>query len=64
MADEKQVLPAKSERKVSVTITVRIDSIGQLAALDLENKVRDAADDFGAEVLSNYSAERVFQLGA
>lgn len=53
MADQPQ-----AERKVSLTLTIRINSITQSEAQALEDKIRDLADDFGAEVLSSRGAER------
>lgn len=49
----------EQERKVSLSITIRVDSLEQSAAQALEDAVRDAADDYKAEVLASRGPERV-----
>ena len=55
--DTKQVKPAKV-RVVSVLVTVRVESIEQSKAMELENALRDVADDYGAQVTANYGDPR------
>jgi antibiotic biosynthesis monooxygenase (ABM) superfamily enzyme len=53
------------ERKVSLTITVRIGSITQSQAQEVEDKIRDIADDYpGFEVSAIKSTERPSLRGA
>jgi hypothetical protein len=47
------------ERKVSVSINIRVGSMTQSQAIELENKLRDVADDYpGVEVSASYGSER------
>jgi len=53
------------ERKVSLTITVRIGSITQSEAQAIEDKIRDIADDYpGFDVSATKGSERPPLRGA
>jgi len=48
----------KPERVLSLTITIRVNSISQADAQTLEDAIRDVADDYQAEVNASRGAER------
>ena len=48
----------KPERMLSLTVTIRVNSISQTDAQALEDAIRDVADDYQAEVTANRGAER------
>jgi hypothetical protein len=48
------------EEKVSVTITVRSDSITEAQVLELKRAIKEVAVKFGATVLVQEAPERVF----
>lgn len=47
-----------TERNVSLIITVRVSSISTSQARELEDKVRDLTDDYGADVQATSAPER------
>jgi hypothetical protein len=38
------------KRQVSLLVTVRLASVDQMTALEIDNRIRDIADDYGATV--------------
>lgn len=51
--------PQGDERKVSVSINIRAGSIPQSVARELEDRIRDVADDYpGVQVAATQDAER------
>ena len=50
-------------RHVSLNITIQVSDIAQDKALELENLVRDLADDYGARTLANHGPVFVNPFG-
>ena len=47
------------ERRVSLTVTIRVDDIEQMAAIELQNAIADLVEDVGGEAIANQGAPRL-----
>lgn len=56
MATPEPKTQGKTERRVSLTISVTVNDMEQSQATDLENAIRDLAEATGAKVLASHGS--------